>query len=201
MPTGISELMGGWCGWCRVFPHPNSGDRNGCPPPGVASFSPQRRPSPGSPVRGFGLTSRPARLRGCEFRSRATRWATPEPLRGRHEPGRARPSRWAGRGRERREAARAVSGAFGEEAPQPLRHGDHPLSHGHRRDDVIDKMRGGLGHVAAVAPVPGIRGGGQPPRPQGETIPAATSSSQSAVDPVPATAARPAPGRGPRPCP
>jgi len=29
-------------------------------------------------------------------------------------------------------------GAVGEEASQPFRHGDHPLSHGHRRDDVID---------------------------------------------------------------
>ena len=26
---------------------------------------------------------------------------------------------------------------------------DHPLSHGHRRDDVIDEMGGGLGEVAA----------------------------------------------------
>jgi hypothetical protein len=30
------------------------------------------------------------------------------------------------------------------EAAQPLRHGDHPLSHGHRGDDVIDEMGGGL---------------------------------------------------------
>ena len=169
-------------------------------PPGVAFFSPRRRPSHGSPVRGLDA-SRPAPLRGCGCRSRAARWATLERSPDRRAAARARPSRWAGRGRERREAARAVSGAFGEEAPQPLRHGDHPLSHGHRRDDVIDKMRGGLGHVAAVAPVPGIQGGSQPPRPQREKIPTATSSSQSAVDPVPATASRPAPGHGPRPYP
>ena len=42
-------------------------------------------------------------------------------------------------------------GPVGEEAAQPLRHGDHPLSHGHRRDDVIDKMGGGLRHVPTVA--------------------------------------------------
>jgi hypothetical protein len=38
--------------------------------------------------------------------------------------------------RERRDG----SGPVGEEAAQPLRHGDHPLPHGHRRDDVIDKI-------------------------------------------------------------
>jgi len=38
-----------------------------------------------------------------------------------------------------------------EEAAQLLRHGDHPLSHGHRRDDVIDEMGGGLLHVPAIA--------------------------------------------------
>ena len=43
------------------------------------------------------------------------------------------------------------SGSVGKHAPQSLGHGDHPLPHGHRLDDVIDKMRGRLGHVAAVA--------------------------------------------------
>jgi len=42
-------------------------------------------------------------------------------------------------------------GSVGKKAPQSLRHGDHPLPHGHRRDDVIGEMRGRLGHVAAVA--------------------------------------------------
>jgi hypothetical protein len=42
------------------------------------------------------------------------------------------------------------SGSVGQHAPQSLRHGDHPLPHWHRRDDVIDKMRGRLGHVAAA---------------------------------------------------
>jgi hypothetical protein len=43
------------------------------------------------------------------------------------------------------------SGSVGQHAPQSLRHGDHPLPHRYRRDDVIDEMRGRLGHVAAVA--------------------------------------------------
>jgi len=43
------------------------------------------------------------------------------------------------------------SGSVGQHAPQSLRHGDHPLSHGHRRDDVIGEVCGGLCHVAAVA--------------------------------------------------
>ena len=42
-------------------------------------------------------------------------------------------------------------GSVGQKAPQPLRHGDHPLPHGPRRDDVIGEVRGRLGHVAAVA--------------------------------------------------
>jgi len=36
---------------------------------------------------------------------------------------------------------------IGEKTPQSLRHGDHPLSHGHRRDDVIGEVGGGLGHA------------------------------------------------------
>ena len=43
------------------------------------------------------------------------------------------------------------SGSVGEHAPQSLGHGDHPLPHGHRRNDVIGEMRRRLGHVAAVA--------------------------------------------------
>ena len=77
-------------------------------PPGVASFSPRRRPSPGSPVLGFGLTSRPAPLRGRGCRSRAARPARPERRRGRHEPARAHPSRWAGPEPARRAVAQAV---------------------------------------------------------------------------------------------
>jgi len=38
------------------------------------------------------------------------------------------------------------SGPVGQHA-----HGDHPLSHGHRWDDVIGEMRRRLGHVPAVA--------------------------------------------------
>jgi hypothetical protein len=49
--------------------------------------------------------------------------------------------------RERRDGSRPV----GKHAPQSLRHRDHPLPHGHRRDDVISEVGGGLGHVAAVA--------------------------------------------------
>jgi hypothetical protein len=33
---------------------------------------------------------------------------------------------------------------IGEKTPQSLRHRDRPLSHGHRRDDVIGEMGGGL---------------------------------------------------------
>jgi len=43
------------------------------------------------------------------------------------------------------------SGSVGEKAPQPLRHGDHPLPHRYRRDDVIGEMGGGLRHVPAIA--------------------------------------------------
>jgi hypothetical protein len=49
--------------------------------------------------------------------------------------------------RERRDGP----GSVGENAPQPLGHRDHPAPHGHRRDDVIDEVGGGLGHVASVA--------------------------------------------------
>ena len=49
--------------------------------------------------------------------------------------------------REGRYRALAVS----EEAAQPLRHGDHPLPHGHRGNDAVDEMRGCLRHSTAVA--------------------------------------------------
>ena len=35
-------------------------------------------------------------------------------------------------------------GPVGKHAAQSLRHGDHPLPHGHRRNHVIDEMGGGL---------------------------------------------------------
>jgi hypothetical protein len=50
----------------------------------------------------------PTLVRGCEYRSRATRRATPEPLRDRHGSARTYPSQSAGHGRERRAAVRAV---------------------------------------------------------------------------------------------
>ena len=42
--------------------------------------------------------------------------------------------------RERRDG----SGPVGEHAAQSLRDGNHPLPHGHRRDDVIGEVGGGL---------------------------------------------------------
>jgi len=36
--------------------------------------------------------------------------------------------------------------SVGEKAPQPLRHRDHPLTDGNRRDDVIDEVGRGLRH-------------------------------------------------------
>jgi hypothetical protein len=42
-------------------------------------------------------------------------------------------------------------GSVGEHAAQSLRHGNHPLPHGHRRDDVIGETGCGLGHVPTVA--------------------------------------------------
>ena len=41
--------------------------------------------------------------------------------------------------------------AVGKHAAQSLRHRDHPLPHGHWRDDVIGAVGGGLHHVATVA--------------------------------------------------
>ncbi len=38
-----------------------------------------------------------------------------------------------------------------EVATQPLRHGDHPLPHGHRGNDAVDEMRSCLCHPAAIA--------------------------------------------------
>ena len=54
------------------------------------------------------MTWRPARFRGCACRSRAARRATLARHRDRHEPARARPSRWVGPGQVKAEAARAV---------------------------------------------------------------------------------------------
>ena len=42
-------------------------------------------------------------------------------------------------------------GPVSEEASQSLRHGDHPLPHGHRGNDAVDEMRSCLCHPAAVA--------------------------------------------------
>jgi hypothetical protein len=42
-------------------------------------------------------------------------------------------------------------GPVSEEAAQPLQHGDHPLPHRHRRNDVVDEMRSCLCHPATVA--------------------------------------------------
>jgi hypothetical protein len=49
--------------------------------------------------------------------------------------------------REGRDRAWAVS----EEAAQSLRHGDHPLPHGHRGNDAVDEMHSCLCHPAAIA--------------------------------------------------
>ena len=49
--------------------------------------------------------------------------------------------------REGRDRVWAVS----EEAAQSLRHGDHPLPHGHRGNDAVDEMRSCLLHSAAIA--------------------------------------------------
>ena len=49
--------------------------------------------------------------------------------------------------REGRDRVEPVS----EEAAQPLRHGDHPLPHRYRRNDVVDEMRSCLCHPATVA--------------------------------------------------
>ena len=38
-----------------------------------------------------------------------------------------------------------------QEGADALRHGEHPLAHGKRRQDVIDEMGGGLDHATGVA--------------------------------------------------
>ena len=43
------------------------------------------------------------------------------------------------------------SGSVGQHAPQSLRHGDHPLPHGHRRDDVIDEVESRWLHPRGTA--------------------------------------------------
>lgn len=64
------------------FRFPISGTRNGCPVPGVAFICRQRGVCPSSAASGFGLTSRPASVRGCECRSRAVSRATPDAAHG-----------------------------------------------------------------------------------------------------------------------
>ncbi len=41
-------------------------------------------------------------------------------------------------------------GVVVQEGSDALRHGEHPLAHGQRRQDVIDEMGGGLDHAASV---------------------------------------------------
>ena len=41
-------------------------------------------------------------------------------------------------------------GVVVQEGPDAFRHGEHPLAHGHRRQDVIDEMGGGLDHTARI---------------------------------------------------
>ena len=41
-------------------------------------------------------------------------------------------------------------GVVVQEGPDAFRHGEHPLAHGHRRQDVIDEMGGGLDHTAHI---------------------------------------------------
>ena len=112
MSTVISEPMSGWRGWCRVSRHPISGTRNcrnGSPAPlewrfcGVGAESLR-----GQLPAGFAVTSRPALIRGCECRLRAARRATIARRRGHGGSARARPSRWAGRGRVKLAAVRVV---------------------------------------------------------------------------------------------
>jgi len=47
--------------------------------------------------------------------------------------------------------AATALGPVGEESAQSLGDGNHPLPHGHRRDDVIHEMGGCLRHPPAVA--------------------------------------------------
>ena len=37
-----------------------------------------------------------------------------------------------------------------QEGPDALRHGEHPLAHGRRWQDMIDEMGGGLDHAAGI---------------------------------------------------
>jgi len=41
-------------------------------------------------------------------------------------------------------------GVVVHEGPHAFRHGEHPLAHGKRRQNVIDGMGGGLDHAAGV---------------------------------------------------
>jgi hypothetical protein len=57
---------------------------------------------------GFVVTWRSTTVKGCGRRSRAVRLSVPERCRGHRKLARARPSRWAGRGRATPAAVRAV---------------------------------------------------------------------------------------------
>ncbi len=46
--------------------------------------------------------------------------------------------------------APAMAGVVVQEGPDAFRHREHPSAHGKRRQDVIDKMGGGLDHAAGV---------------------------------------------------
>jgi hypothetical protein len=84
--------------------------RGGSRPPDAEGWRCSRVGADRVPVcrsRGFGGL-RPLPLRRCGYRSRAVRRARLERRRDRHGLARARPSRWAGRGRARRAEAQAV---------------------------------------------------------------------------------------------
>jgi hypothetical protein len=57
MAPGISELMGGWQGWCRVFRHLISCSRNGCLPR-RARRARKRTGVSGSDIEARGVVSR-----------------------------------------------------------------------------------------------------------------------------------------------
>jgi hypothetical protein len=85
--------------------------------------------------KGHGTESRTSRARPVTVTGRGRR-STEQPLYSRDEDP-----------REGCDRAWAVS----EEAAQSLRHGDHPLPHGHRGNDAVDEMRSCLCHPAAIA--------------------------------------------------
>jgi hypothetical protein len=87
-------------------------------PAAIAISSPRRRLSPSPPLPGLDA-SWLAAVRGCAYRSRATRLVSLERRHNRNGPARVRPNRWAGRGGNRlleRSAIRVFTA-------------DHPPSH------------------------------------------------------------------------